>query len=114
MSLIARMRRQNAVYWPLTGVNEFGVNTFGNPAQILVRWEDSNEEFLDAEGTVQMSRSLVYIGLDVIVGGMLMLGVIADITDEVNIKENAGAWEIMKFDKLPNIKNTEFLRTAFL
>ena len=48
------------------------------------------------------------------VGDILMLGKLTDITDAVNPKENINAWEVRRFEKLPNIKNTEQLRTVFL
>ena len=72
------------------------------------------EEFLDAGGTKILSNAVVYVDRDVDVGGVLMLGELTDITDETNVKENDGAWEIKRYDKLPNLKNTEYLRTAYL
>ena len=82
--------------------------------QILVRWDDKVEEFLDFEGERKLSNAVVYVGQDMSLGGILMLGTLADITDSVNIKENAGAWEIRRFDKIPNLKASEFLRIAYL
>ena len=48
------------------------------------------------------------------VEGLLMLGELTDITDEVNVRENEGAFEIQRFDKLPTLKADQFLRTAYL
>ena len=114
MRIINRMRKQDAVYWPFVSVNEFGVKAVGSPVAIRCRWEDRNEEFLDANGERQMSMAIVYVDRDAPVGGVLMLGTTADITDAVNIKENAGAFEIRRFDNLPDIKANEFLKTAYL
>ncbi len=114
MGIISKMRKQTAVYWALSSVNTYGENQYAAPVEIACRWEDVSVEFLDNDGSTQMSRARVYVDRDVIIGSVLMLGVIADITDEVNIKENAGAWEIRKFDNLPNLKATEFLKTAML
>ena len=114
MSLIKRMRKQTAVYWPLLSVNQFGKKVVGSPVEIKVRWEDISEEFLDSAGERQMSKAVVYVDRDVTLGGILMLGTISDITDDINIKENIGAWEIRRFDNLPNIKASEFLKTAYL
>lgn len=114
MGIIKTMRKQTAVYWPFVSINTFGEKTVGSPIEIKVRWEDKNEEFLDMGGQIQMSRAVVYVDRDMVNGSILMLGVIADITDSTNIKENDGAWEVRRFDKLPDIKAKEFLRTAFL
>ena len=108
------MRRQNAVYWPYASTNEFGIKVVGSPIPIKCRWESRNEEFLDPKGEVQMSNAVVYVDRDTPVGGILMLGTVADITDAVNIKENSGAWEIRRFDNLPNLKAKQFLKTAYL
>jgi len=114
MSIITRMRKQDAVYWPYDSIDQFGKKAFGSATAIRVRWEDINEEYLDGAGERRMSKALVYVDRDVLIGGMLMLGTIADITDTVNIRENEGAWEIRRFDKLPNLKNTEYLRSVYL
>lgn len=122
MSLITRMRRQTCVYWALLGADSAGVvdyDDFGqpqltDPTELTCRWEEITIEFLDTQGTRQLSNARVYVGQDVDLGGVLMLGELTDITDEDNPKENDGAWEIRRFDKLPNLRNTEFLRTAFL
>lgn len=121
MSIITRMLKQTCVYWEPASADsggsdfdDYGQPVVTDPVELNCRWEDINEEFVGANGTRQLSKSKVYVESDVVVGGILMLGEIDDITDESNIKENEGAWEIKRFDKLPNLKNTEFLRTAWL
>jgi len=121
MGIITRMLRQTCVYWALAfmesggiAFDDYGQPIVTDPVELDCRWEDVNEEFIDAKGTRQVSRAKVYVEQDVDVGGILMLGTKDDITDSVNIKENEGAWEIRRFDRLPNLKNTEFLRTAWL
>lgn len=127
MSLITRMRRQNAVYWPPAGPNDFGKQSFGTLVELTlgggvnsrVRWEDREEEFVDAAGTVVMSSSVVYCpalpgGGEVEIGGFLWLGDRTDLTDETEPGNNDGAAEIRMVDKLPNLKASEFLRTAYL
>ena len=114
------MRKQVCVYWPLEvsgdDFDDYGqpVVVAAEPVEISCRWEDVSEEFIDVKGTRQLSKAKVYIGQDVDVGGILMLGTLDDITDSINIKENENAWEVKRFDKLPNLRATEFLRTAWL
>ena len=116
------MRKQTAVYWALESTESAGGDDFSNyglpkhtdPVEITVRWDDVSEEFISEDNTVNMSKAKVFVGQDMLVGEVLMLGELTDITDSVNIKENLNAWEIRRFEKIPNIKATEFLRTAVL
>lgn len=121
MSIITRMLKQTCVYWPPAetdsggdGVDNYGQPVVTTPVELSCRWEDIAEEFIGVNGTKEISKSVVYVGQDVVIGAILMLGTLADITDSVNIKENDGAWEIKGFSKLPNFRATEFLRTAYL
>ena len=121
MSIISRMRKQTAVYWALASTESGGVayDDFGqpqltDPVEIKCRWDDTSEEFIDPKGTKQVSRSKVYTDRDVVVGEVLMLGVLTDVDGSISVKENDNAWEIKRFDKTPNLKATEFLRTAYL
>jgi hypothetical protein len=127
MGLISRMRKQNAIYWPPAGVDDFGRVTTSEPIELTlaggvnnrVRWEDQVEEFKDGEGTLQASNAVVYVGQlpgggEVAVGGFLWLGDRADLTDEANPLNNEGAYPVRRVDKLPNLKASEFLRTVYL
>lgn len=121
------MRRQNAIYWPPEGLDDFGKQSFGDLIELTlsgdvnsrVRWEDRQEEFVDANGTIALSSSVVYCpvlpgGGEVEIGGFLWLGDRSDLSDEDIPVNNSGAAEIRKVDKIPNLKTSEHIRTAYL
>lgn len=114
MSIITRMLKQTGVYWPFDAVDDFGQPTYGAAVEISVRWEDSNQEFIDSEGETQISSALVYVSQDVVVKGRLYLGVLADVGSSGLPSTVNPTWEIRKYDKLPNLRATEFLRSVFL
>jgi len=116
MRIISKMLKQKAVYWELSSVefDNYGQPIPSTPIEIDVRWEDVSEEFLDANGTMQLSKAKVYVDRDVELGGVLMLGELDSSVDEDNPKENENAWEIRRFEKLPTLKATQFLRTCYL
>ena len=121
MGIITRMRKQTCVYWPpgsdeTGGVDydDYGQPLYASPYVISCRWEDVIQEFVDAKDETVFSQAIVYVDRDVKLRGVLMLGTLSDVSDMDNPKENEGAWEIRRFDKLPNLRNTEFLRTVYL
>lgn len=119
MFLLARELKQTAVYWPKASVpfGKFGVPTRGTSVEIRCRWEDKAEEFVDPEGTRFVSRAIVYIGLDVEVGGLLFLGTAVEVDASgfpANPRESASVFEIKVFEKNPDFKGTAFLRKAIL
>ena len=121
------MRRQEAIYWPPSKVDDYGQPVTGTLVELVldgtnnyrVRWEDKVEEFMDANGTTQRSMAVVYVpklpdGSDVKPGGFLWLGKRGDLADETDPNANEGAFEVKRVDKLPNLKATQTLRTAYL
>lgn len=115
MSIISRMRKQTAVYWiPLDKLDSYGAPVLGSPVEISCRWQDSVQLFIAADGTEQTSNAKVFVDRDVVIGGVLMLGTLEDITDPIHPKENEGAYEIKQFMDMPNLKATEFLKTVIL
>ena len=114
MSIITRMRKQTCVYWALDTVDQFGAKQYDSPVEISCRWEEVSEEYLDANGQRLISNAKVYVDRDMVAGSVLMLDGIASITNEDDVRENLGAYEIKRFDKLPNFKADEFLRTCYL
>lgn len=116
MSIITKVLKQKAVLW---SQGEQAPDGYGNPrvsapVEIKCRWEDTSEEFIAADGTKQLSKSVVMVDRDLRAGDVLWLGLLADVPDRENAKNNPGAWEVRSFQKLPNFKNTEYLRTAYL
>jgi hypothetical protein len=112
MSIISKIRKQKAVYWPPSSYDAYGQPAMGTAVQITCRWEDVSEQFLDGQGQEQTSNSRVYVSQDVALGGYLWLGLLA--SKPTNPKTDSNAWEIRKFENLPNFKATEFLKTAML
>jgi len=115
------MLKQTCVYWALASeesggddFDNYGQPQLASPIEISCRWSDKNEEFIGPNGTKLISQAKVFVFQDVDIGGVLMLGTLADITDDDDVKENDGAYEIKAFHKAPNLRATEWLRTAFL
>lgn len=117
MGILTRMRKQAAVYWAPAGLDRHGKATFAEAVQLDggVRWEDVVEEFTDATtGAKELSNCRVYVGEDLQVGGVLWLGTLASVTYLTEPLRNEKAYRVRRFDSVPNIRATQFLRTAML
>lgn len=125
MSIYTRMLRQNAVYWPPGGNDEQGRPAPGEPELIKVRWEDRNDNFVDATGNLRTSRARVYTSKDVVLLGFLHLvpdpniRTTVDLTTYMNSLPDdpstvVNSFQIQGFGKEPNLRATKFLRFAML
>jgi hypothetical protein len=114
MSIITKMLAQVAVWWSAGPPDSYGKPTYGEPVEINCRWEDAQEEFINANGELATSRSKVYVDRDVKAGDVLSLGTLDSGVDEDNPKQNKNAWEVRNFSKMPNMRVSEFLRVAYL
>jgi hypothetical protein len=115
MSLITSMRRQNAVYWAPDEADDFGVEAVGTPVDIDCRWEDVAEQYISPDNTVDVSKSKIYADRDIEVGGYLLLGTVAGLADaSAHPRTIPEAGIVRRFEKLPNLKASQFLRTATL
>jgi len=121
MSIITRMLKDTAVYWPpgseASGGQDFdddGDPQYASPVEVECRWEEKAVEFINANGATVVSRAVVYVNVDMRPGGVLWHGTLANVSDLSVPKNNEDAWEVQQFEKLPNLKYTEYLRTAYL
>jgi hypothetical protein len=122
VSLITRMLKGKCTYWPLASAesasgqdfDSYGQPQYGTPVELDCRWENKTVEFVAANGTQQLSKAVIYVSSDVVVGGVLLESELADVSDQENPFNNEGACEIKGFDKMPNIRQTEYLRTAYV
>lgn len=113
MSLITRMRRQDAIYWPpLNRADRFGQTRFGEPVAVRCRWESGVSQTEEVNGTFITVTHLAYVDREMEVGGKLYLGAFND-TPNVAVP-HPDAREIVKFEMLPNLRNTATLYTAMM
>lgn len=113
MGIIAKMRKQKAVWWPRLGSDTYGAPVFGTPTEVSCRWEDDAREFISPKGEKMVSRAVVYVDRVMRPGDYLRPG-----EYESSLPSNplslTDAFEIRQFTQLPNLKATETLLTAYL
>ena len=109
-----RTMKATGVYWGVKGLDKFGDPTYEEPIEITLRWEDAEEEFINANGEKEMSRSMLIVDRDLEIKGYMFLGKIADLKDTDSPRENRDAWEIRMVKNTPDFKGRKFLREAIL
>lgn len=99
---------QTATYWSATPDGAGGF-TFGSPTAVSCFWQDVAEVTVDATGNEIISNAKVYVKTDVALNGYLYLGT-STAVDPTTI----AAYQIRRFDKIPNIRSSDFLRKVIL
>lgn len=114
--MLENQLKQTAVYWGNPQSDGYGGRTFEDPVEINVRWSDRQEMFVDAQAREQTSRAVVHTATDLVVGGYLYLGTLADLSsaEEGDPLSLSTAYEIRAFSKTPNIRADNFVRKAWL
>jgi hypothetical protein len=115
--LILRTVTQTAVYWGNPQPDGYGGETFDDPIEIDCRWEDATE--LNRSDVIRefITKAIVYVTQDLDVNGWLYLGSLTDSgldSNPDNPREVDGAYIIGRFDKIPNIRGTEYVRKAYI
>lgn len=119
MSIITRMLKDTATYWPVI-TDGYGGFEFGAPVAISCRWEEVQEEFITPEGREEVSDAVVYVDRDLEVGGYLAQGDYSASTSTTTTGEEPSftppdsARPIKQFSKLPKLRYDEYLRTCYL
>ena len=114
--ILDRALKQKAVYWardPDNPVDDFGQPRYDDPIGLQCRWEDTTEEFMDPQGEKKISRARVLVRVDVVPGGLMLLGDVDDLASDADPIE-LGALEIQSFQKSPTADGKDYLRTVML
>lgn len=104
------MRKQDAVYWPALRIDAKNRVVLDDPIAIKCRWEDKSVEYIDMHGQPQVSQVIVYVDRDVTLRGYLWLGLLAAAPADPTTDPKGR--EIRSYEKLPNFRNTDYLRTV--
>lgn len=113
MSIIVKMRRQTAIVWRRGAADRYGKFAYEPPFQIACRWEDGRNQYDNAKGEIAFASAKMYPDQILAIGDRAIEGELDSTTPE-DPAQMTGVVEIKRFDKTPNLKNTETLYTAYL
>lgn len=112
--MLNKLKKQKAVYWAKGTNDGFGGYTYGDPIELKVTWLFKQEKFVSAlDGEELVSTSVVLVDRDLVMGGMLALTTLSDLSSS-GLPEDNGAFEIKAYTKVPDYKGTNFSRKVWL
>lgn len=109
--MLRQSYRQEATYWGAPEHTGYGGITYAAPELMRVRWEAMPERFTNDRGEELVAQAVVYVTKDVEVGGYLALGNHQTVENPEDIHE---AFAIRQFMKVPDLRNVDHERRAFL
>ena len=111
---IAKARlKQKAVYWGSPVPNGYGGINYASPVEINCRWVDKQERFVGMNNIEHVSKAVVVVDTNVVLGGRLALMELADLNSS-QLPEDEVTYEIKGILKSPDYKGTIFMRKAMV
>lgn len=102
---------QDVTYWDPGAEDRFGAVTFSAPELLKARWEDRNETVKTTGGDTIVTRAVVFVDRDLLIGGYLAKGDFSAVQDPTLIPD---ASEIQAWASIPDIRNVSSERRAYL
>ena len=110
MGRFARNLKETVTVWPTSGGLYDGC-TFGTPATQRARWEQKAVDFRTPNGEEEVSESVVWVLNDIDIGDYIALGDQTSIADPSTLVD---ARRVRQFSKIPDLRNVDIERRAFL
>jgi hypothetical protein len=107
MSYIQKNLKQKATVFIRGTSDGYGGYSY-TTVTVNCRWEEKQVLFTTYLAEEKVSKAIVYVDTDVSVGSFIYLGETTDTTPPFD------AYEILKFNKSPNLKNTDFERKVII
>lgn len=99
-------------YWAPVGDSRYGGLTYAAPILLPARWEDRQERIMKANGDEFISKTRIFLGQDVQVGGMIAHG---DYTAMTDPQMGGMAVSVINgFVTMPNLRSITKDRRAYL
>lgn len=119
MSIYSKILNMDGVYWQQAGVDQYGKMTYKDPVQIKCHWADVQESYVRPDNTQATSNAQVFVDRDMQPEDCMMLGTLDLVTDtSIPLNNtglsNSGASIVQKYERIPNLRGTKYLRSAWL
>lgn len=99
--------KQKATYWSFLKEDGYGGRTFNAPMTVDCRWEEVQEQFLNRNGEVDLSKAIIYLspvdGNTYKIGDYLLLGTSADLVP-TNVAKTFQVRQVMRTPNLRLVK----------
>lgn len=114
--ITVKFLKQTCCYFGNPTPDGYGSYSFSQPIEIPCRWTDSIQVVSDGKGNDIVCKSVVMVDRDITELGMMWLGLLANLTTEQKAAPVSipGAYTVKRFDKIPLIKGSPFLRVCYL
>lgn len=114
--ITTKFLKQRCCYFGNPTPDGYGSYSFDSPVEIDCRWTDSVQVVSDGKGNDIVCKSVVMVAQDIEELGMLFLGTLDDLDsaeedDPVSIER---CYTVKRFDKIPMLKGSPFLRVCYL
>lgn len=114
-TILDTMLVETCVYWaPTAGSNNSGQKRFESPVELLCRWVEKRQVFIDRLGNTQESKAKVRVRVDVVELGVLWYGTLATLTSTSDPFLNPNAYEIRYFCRIPKRRGDDVYRYCLL
>jgi len=74
MSWYSDLLRETATYWSPPSRDGYGGYVWSSPSTILSKWEEVSNLIYASDGSHIVSSTVVYLSIDVVIGGYLYAG----------------------------------------
>lgn len=114
--ITTKFLKQRCVLWNAPVPDGYGSYSFGSPSEIDCRWTDSVQVVSDGKGNDIVCKSVVMVAIDIEELAMLWLGLLANLTTEQKAAPASieHCYTVKRFDKIPLLKGSPFLRVCYL
>jgi len=113
-SLESRDRKQTALWWYKTGVDNYGQPIIEDPVEIKVRWENKRDESLNKQGEPVAIDATVQLGQRVYPGDLMWLGTLDDWNNGGSTATNNEILQVDSYNEVPDIKGRNAVKVAML
>lgn len=114
MPIVKKHRKQDAVYWAPDGTDDYGNPKYAEPVQVKCRWVNAQTTLIKPNGETWMSHTIVSVDRAVKTQGVMWLGLVKDLTSEMEPFKNPDAYAVSQIADVPDIRGKEALHVAYL
>lgn len=114
---LKRLLKQTVVWFDRSSLDVYGKPIYAAGAELLVRYEQTHQEFISAEGQKLVTKATMdTVSTAVAVGDLVWYGSLNDLSagQKADPASIDGAWRVEMVERTPDLRGRDEWRTAYL